>query len=88
MSYEVLIDQSAKRQLKKLSAQVLAQLAPMIEKLGQDPRPLGAKKLQGSDDFYRVRSGDYRIIYQIQDQRLIVLIVSVGHRREIYRELG
>jgi mRNA interferase RelE/StbE len=88
MQYEILINQGAKRQLKKLSAQVLEQLGSAIDKLGQDPRPSGVKKLKGASNFYRVRSGDYRIIYQIQDQQLIVLIVSVGHRQEIYKELG
>jgi len=55
-----------------------------MEALRDDPRPPGCVKLSGLD-FYRVRQGDYRIIYEIEDQRLIVIVVKVGHRRGIYR---
>jgi len=53
----------------------------------ENPRPPGATKLEGGGELYRIRSGDYRIIYQIRDDRLVVLVVIVGHRREVYRDL-
>ena len=53
--------------------------------LAANPRPPGVEKLAGPDDFYRIRVGDYRIIYQIQDDVLMILVVKIGHRREVYR---
>jgi mRNA interferase RelE/StbE len=53
--------------------------------LAPDPRPSGCEKLAGVDDLFRIRVGDYRIVYRVQDQALIVLIVKIGHRREVYR---
>ncbi|MCU1330961.1 MAG: addiction module toxin, RelE/StbE [Bryobacterales bacterium] len=58
---------------------------PAIELLADTPRPPGAKKLAGSTNDWRVRTGDYRIIYEIQDAQLIILVVALGHRRDIYR---
>ena len=58
-----------------------------IQALADNPRPEGVKKLKGSGDLYRIRSGVFRIIYQIEDIRLIVLIVKVGDRKDIYRGL-
>lgn len=56
-----------------------------LEALAEEPRPHGCRKLRGQDDLYRIRIGDYRAIYSIVDNRLIVLVVAVGHRRDIYR---
>ncbi len=56
-----------------------------IELLAEEPRPTGAKKLVGGDGEWRVRTGDYRIVYETHDDVLLVLVVAVGHRREIYR---
>jgi mRNA interferase RelE/StbE len=55
--------------------------------LADDPYPPGSKKLQGEANLYRVRVGDYRVLYRIEDERLIVLVVNIGHRRDIYRSL-
>lgn len=85
MAYRVEIDQGARRQLKKIPAQMLKQIGTAIDGLAVDPRPHGSSKLKGSD-FYRIRVGDYRIIYEVQDKRLIVLVVAVGNRRDIYRK--
>jgi mRNA interferase RelE/StbE len=54
--------------------------------LENDPRPPGSIKLHGEEDLHRIRVGDYRILYQIQDAILVVLVVEIGHRREIYRQ--
>mgnify|MGYP001580816136 FL=1 len=56
-----------------------------MDALAATPRPKGVKKLTGTDDLYRIRVGDYRIVYQIHDDRLIVLVVRIGHRRDVYR---
>ena len=59
-------------------------MAPIIDRLASAPRPKDVKKLQGSDDLYRVRAGDYRVIYPIQDKRLLILAVKIGHRSDVY----
>jgi mRNA interferase RelE/StbE len=56
-----------------------------MEALGFDPRPRGCKKLHGEDSFYRVRAGDFRIIYAVRDDVLVVLVVKIGNRRDVYR---
>ncbi|PYM57636.1 MAG: hypothetical protein DMD79_20035 [Candidatus Rokuibacteriota bacterium] len=58
-------------------------MARKIDGLARDPRPSGVEKLAGSERLYRVRSGDYRIVYEIQDERVLVLVVRIGHRREV-----
>ena len=57
-----------------------------IQSLANDPRPIGVKKLSGEKDIYRVRAGNYRVLYRIVDKVLVVVVVSVGHRREVYRD--
>lgn len=88
MSYEILIQPAAQRQLKKLSLAVQKDLVVLIERLSQEPRPLGCKKLKGRQNQYRVRSGDYRVIYSIEETALIIRVIKVGHRRDIYEELS
>ncbi len=60
-------------------------IAAAIDRLAVDPRPSGVRKLTGADNLWRIRVGDYRIVYEIEDDRLVVLIVRIGHRRDIYR---
>ncbi len=84
MPYTVKILPAAARDIRKLSRQVQDQIRPVIRALADDPRPSGVVKMSGSDDFYRVRSGDYRIIYQVRDKTLILTVV-IGNRREVYR---
>ena len=83
--YTIEIAPVAERKLKKLSADILKRIIKAILKLEQDPRPQGVKKLSGEDELYRIRVGDYRIVYQIRDNELTVLVVRVAHRREVYR---
>lgn len=75
------------KDLKKIPKQYQKKIREKIESLAIDPRPYGCKKLQGSTkaSLYRVRCGDYRIVYSIDDHVLIVLIIEIGHRRDIYR---
>jgi mRNA interferase RelE/StbE len=86
LSYTIEFSSTAERQFKKLSVQHQKRLTPKINALAENPRPSGMKKLEGEDDLYRVRVGDYRIIYQIQDDKLIVLVVKIGDRKEIYKK--
>ena len=86
MSYEVQILPKAVRQIKALSVEVRQDISLMIQSLANEPRPIGVKKLSGEKDVYRVRVGNYRVLYRIVDKVLVVLVVSVGHRREVYRD--
>ena len=75
---------SAVRTLAKLEPVVRRRIARRIDRLTEDPRS-GAVKLRGVDDVWRARVGDYRILYLIEDDRLVVVVISVGDRRDVYR---
>jgi len=83
-SYSVRVKSSAIKELESLPPKDLARVAMRIEGLATDPRPPGCEKLSGQER-YRLRQGDYRILYEVDDPRLVVTIVKVGHRREVYR---
>lgn len=83
--YRVHIAPAAERDLRALPVEVLRRIRPRIDGLATDPRPPGVEKLAGGGDLYRLRVGDYRIIYQVQDRAVLVLIVRVRHRRDVYR---
>jgi mRNA interferase RelE/StbE len=85
--YTVEFTPRAARDFRKLAPEVRRRIAPKIDALTRNPRPNGAEKIRGGDDLYRIRVGDYRVLYQVKDQRLLVLVVQMGHRREIYRKL-
>ena len=86
MSYEVQILPKAARQIKALSVEVRQDISLTIQSLANEPRPIGVKKLSGEKDIYRVRVGNYRVLYRIVDKVLVVVVVSIGHRREVYRD--
>ncbi|MEH2060381.1 MAG: type II toxin-antitoxin system RelE/ParE family toxin [Nostoc sp.] len=85
MSYEVEIAPAAKRQIKKLPYDVQQKVVAKLEELAFEPRPDGVKKLSEPYNLYRVRLGKYRIIYEIQDGLLLVTVVKVKHRSNVYR---
>lgn len=86
MSYEVGFKPAALRQLRKFNEDVQIIILEAIELLADQPRPERCKKLKGEVDLYRIRvAGDYRIVYAIEDQELLVTIIKIGHRREVYR---
>lgn len=85
MSYRLDYTPIAERSIERLDRQLQKRILQRIESLSRNPRPPGSVKLAGQD-VYRIRVGDYRIIYAIQDDRLIVLVIDVGHRREVYRK--
>jgi mRNA interferase RelE/StbE len=76
---------AALRQFRKLPAAVQRRLSPHIDALANDPRPHGVVKLSGLSDIYRVRVGEYRIIYEIQDVGLVILVLKIGNRRDVYK---
>jgi mRNA interferase RelE/StbE len=82
--YEVLIEPAARRMLGKLPRDVQTRLMARIEALAVNPRPPGVVKLSGHEA-YRIRVGDFRVIYAVLDERLLVLVVEVGNRRDVYR---
>ncbi len=84
MAHRISFKPAVQRQLRKLPRQVQARLLDRIEKLAEEPYPPGAKKLKAEIDLFRVRVGDYRIVYTVQDDSFVVLIVRVGDRRDIY----
>ena len=85
MDYRIEFTRRALKQFKSLTREIQLRLRPQIESLAKDPRPSGVKKLSASEDLYRIREGDYRVIYRVQDKVLLVLVLKVGHRRDIYR---
>ncbi|MGH9432276.1 MAG: type II toxin-antitoxin system RelE family toxin [Terriglobia bacterium] len=83
-SYRVALTSSAEKELKKLPGQVIARIAPRVENLASNPRPPGCKKLKGGDDEWRIRVGDYRVVYTIDDAKLLVEVTRIRHRSEVY----
>ena len=84
MKYTVLIERYAQKQIMKLDKKVIPAIKSAIADLADNPRPYGYKKLRG-EDAYRIWVGDYRVIYEIDDGKIIVTVVSVGHRKDIYK---
>ena len=83
MDDDVSFKPRAERALQQLPEQVQRRIVLAVRGLRSEPRPLGAIKLQGTDDLWRIRVGDYRIVYTINDGELLVLVVRLGHRRDI-----
>ncbi len=85
MAYRVELLPTARRELRGLDSATRERILRALIKLETHQRPPGAKKLAGREDLWRIRVGDYRVIYEIHDRILVVLIVRVAHRREVYR---
>ena len=83
-NYRVVLTSSAEKELKGLSAQLNARIVPRLENLANNPRPPRCKKLKGGDKEWRIRVGDYRVVYTIDDARLLVEVTRVRHRSEVY----
>lgn len=84
MRYAVYILGSAERALGRIAQPQQVKIIAAIRGLAGTPRPAGVKKLSGRES-WRIRIGDYRVIYEIDDQRVIVTVVAIGHRRDVYR---
>jgi mRNA interferase RelE/StbE len=84
--YSIELSREARKQLAALSDEELQQqISIAIDELSSEPRPNGVAKLKGMTDVYRIRVRDYRVIYQVQDKKLLILVLRVKHRREVYR---
>ncbi|MBI2804325.1 MAG: type II toxin-antitoxin system RelE/ParE family toxin [Planctomycetes bacterium] len=83
--YDVPYTPSADKALRKLPKSTQVRIATTTDELGDNPRPRGCKKLKGEDDLWRIRVGDYRIVYTIEDDQLIILAVRVAHRKDVYQ---
>jgi mRNA interferase RelE/StbE len=83
-NYTVEVKPSARKELEALPDNVLARVGPKIESLGQTQRPKGCKKLKGEKDKWRVRVGDWRVVYIIDDAAKVVSVTRIAHRREVY----
>ena len=83
--FEIEITRTAEKQLQALARSDQKRLAAAMLRLAENPRPRGCRKLSGYDDAFRIRVGKFRIIYSIRDSKLIVLILKIGHRRDVYR---
>lgn len=86
MSYKVEILKGALKQLKKLSSELQERIQIKIDDLAIEPRPNGVKKLKGQENAYRIRVGEYRVIYDIFDDVLLVNVVEIGHRSKVYKD--
>jgi mRNA interferase RelE/StbE len=84
MKYTIFIERYAQKQIMKLDKKIIPVIKASIADLADNPRPYGYKKLKG-EDAYRIRVGDYRVIYEIDDGKIIVTVVSVGHRKDLYK---
>ena len=87
MAYQLEFTPAAIRDLKRLPKSLQTEVKSAINSLAYDQRPHGYQKLAGPDELYRIRCGEYRVLYQILDDALIVVIVRARHRREVYKHL-
>lgn len=83
-SYKIVIKRSAAKEIESIALKDRKRIIGKIKGLVTNPRPDGSRKLSGQEK-YRIRQGDYRILYRIEDHRLIIVVVKVAHRREVYR---
>jgi len=85
--YTVIVERQAEKTLRRLPKEVLSRVDRLLMSLAEEPRPAGCKKLRGYENLYRLRVGDWRLIYAIEDDQLVVLIIEVAPRGEAYRNL-
>lgn len=83
MKYTILVERYAQKQIMKLDKKRIPAIKAAIADLANNPRPYGYKKLKG-EEAYRIRIGDYRVIYEIDDDVIVVTVVSAGHRKDVY----
>lgn len=83
--YEITYKKSVEKELRKLPKSQIKIIVTEILALTEEPRPVGSTKLRGTTSLYRIRHAEFRIIYDVQDDKLVILVVKVGHRRDVYR---
>jgi mRNA interferase RelE/StbE len=87
-SYKVVWKRSAQKELRKLPKEAIARIIGLVETLSENPSPPGVKKLAGTENTFRLRAGDCRVVYNLLQGVLVVEVIRVGHRKEIYRRLS
>jgi len=85
MTYSIEIKQSAQKELANLPRNIADKVIKQVRALADDPRPTGCKKLVGTDYTYRIRINDYRVVYSIFDQQLVIQVIKIGHRKAVYK---
>ncbi len=85
-NFKVIVSSSVEKILDKLPKKDLAKIVQLIRTLEIQPRPVGCRKLTGEENTYRVRQGNYRLIYEIRDNVLMILVLKIGHRKDVYRK--
>lgn len=85
MTYTIIIPKAVQKQLDALPDDVYERIAAKVQQLAENPRPDGVVKLKGSENEYRIRIGDYRVRYEIEDEELRILLLQCKHRKEVYR---
>lgn len=85
MAYTVEFTARAARDFRAIARKDQERIGKRIDGLAENPRPYGVRKLEGEEDLYRIRVGDFRIIYLIEDRRLVVVVIRIGNRRDVYR---
>ncbi len=83
--YEVFLERAAERDLKRISVRQFHRIISEIKSLSTEARPRGCRKISGSENDWRIRIGDYRVVYEIDDKEKVVRIMRVKHRRDVYR---
>ena len=86
-NFRLEVSRTAERQLAALPRDDQIRVSRVIQHLAEEPRPVGTRKLSGYSDVYRIRVGHYRIIYSVEDDRLLIIVLKIGHRKDIYRSL-
>ncbi len=86
-AYQIVITEKAAKQLSKIPKKFAIKIDALIQSLAIEPRPVNCKKLQGYENVYRVRFTDYRVLYMIDDNKLIIEVVQIGNRKDIYDKL-
>ena len=84
-SYEIEISRTAEKQLKKLSEDDQLRVVRAVLALAEEPQPRGSRKLSAHDDVFRIRVGRFRVLYSVAENRLVILILKIGHRKDVYR---
>ena len=87
MTYKIVIENKALAELATLPKKIQRQIANKIDQLATNPRPSGCKMLQKHKSLYRIRSGDYRMVYQIREKQVLILVVRIAHRKDVYKRL-
>ena len=87
MAYTVVLRPAAAKDLKQLPKPAQRRVGEAIDGLAKDPRPQGCEQLKGTEGFLRIRVGEYRIIYVVESRKIIVLVLRIGHRKDVYRML-